>query len=483
MASAMDPLCQDVIRCTLCESAVVPMYCEVCHIDLCKDCVEKHLADKSKLHNVVSLKQYLSTSRNPKCSEHPDTTCELYCENCECPICVHCVSSKKHKHHDYINFKKFLQKKQEVVRRDLRELEQRIYPDFQKAISVIPIQKAEQRKHSKKLITAVKMHGKALHTEIDIIVKRMETEINDIEAQHQTALDKQENAINHTIRQITQTIQDLKNLLETRDVSLVSGYKSRIRKFRKLPPNLNVIPTNFNPVKINNEQLLKQFGTLSPIPEVRKHSMQRNESSSQARPFLDVSRLITNIKTEFKFGLYNVSCLSDEAIWTSGFSSCMMLYNLNGELLRYVETKSGNLPGHIVVTRSKDLLYTDNEDESINLVSDLSENRNSDICVADKGARAVTVVTAAGRLRFRYFGPSSTSRESFEPTCITTDSQANILISDKKNIQIIDQDGYFLRYIDNSGLLYPQSLCVDSRDNLFVAYFNTSEVKKIQYYK
>lgn len=109
------------------------------------------------------------------------------------------------------------------------------------------------------------MHGKALHTEIDIIVKRMETEINDIEAQHQTALDKQENAINHTIRQITQTIQDLKNLLETRDVSLVSGYKSRIRKFRKLPPNLNVIPTNFNPVKINNEQLLKQFGTLSPI--------------------------------------------------------------------------------------------------------------------------------------------------------------------------------------------------------------------------
>ncbi|XP_078321191.1 uncharacterized protein LOC144621560 [Crassostrea virginica] len=173
------------------------------------------------------------------------------------------------------------------------------------------------------------MHGKTLHTEIDIIVKRMETEINDIEAQHQTALDKRENAINHTIRQITQTIQDLKNLLETRDVSLVSGYKSRIRKFRKLPPNLKVFPTNFNPVKINNEQLLKQFGSLSSTPEVAeegRQGMRWDESSSQARPLLDVPRLITNVKTtEFDFGLYDVSCLSDEKIWTSGFSSCMML--------------------------------------------------------------------------------------------------------------------------------------------------------------
>ena len=64
-----------------------------------------------------------------------------------------------------------------------------------------------------------------------------------------------------------------------------------------------------------------------------------------------------------------MSCLSDGEFWTRGDDKTLKLYNMRGEILKSVQTKSGNEPEDIAVTRSGDLLYTDYNDSSINLVS------------------------------------------------------------------------------------------------------------------
>lgn len=82
---------------------------------------------------------------------------------------------------------------------------------------------------------------------------------------------------------------------------------------------------------------------------------------------VDEPMIKANIKTRYKC-LTNVSCVSGDEVWTSGWDNSISLYNLQGVVMESIQTKSGNWPEDITMTRVGELVYIDSKDRSVNIL-------------------------------------------------------------------------------------------------------------------
>lgn len=152
---------QDVVRCTLCTTAVAPMHCEVCQIDLCKDCVEKHLSDQSKsqVHKVVSLKQYHFSWQYRNSQTTPANNVNSTARNVMFQFVLSVLFRRSINTTKLLTLRKFTK-----IIKNLQELQNSIYPQYQEFTALINDQrKAKQCSHSEDLKAALNKHGEILH--------------------------------------------------------------------------------------------------------------------------------------------------------------------------------------------------------------------------------------------------------------------------------------------------------------------------------
>lgn len=153
---------------------------------------------------------------------------------------------------------------------------------------------------------------------------------------------------------------------------VISTYESRNAKFRRLLKTIFPLPQIYlYKIKKNKKQPIHQhFRSLSSIVISQDGGYSMNSPCSEPTPkkkqLMNEPLMITYIDTGY--GSCNVSCLSDEEIWTSGMDNIIRLYNLHGDLLKSIHTKSRKLPQDITVTKSDDLIYTDYSGKTVNKV-------------------------------------------------------------------------------------------------------------------
>ncbi|XP_062620275.1 heat shock 70 kDa protein 12A-like [Saccostrea cucullata] len=263
----MDPIrsAQDVIRCDVCETAIVQKYCDFCHVNLCIPCIGKHISDDYDKHKVVPYREKKSTLIYPKCSVHQTRNSEFHCETCTTSVCSLCAISDTHRGHIVSSLSDLFYSKRKVIGKDALELENSISPTYAEIANEIETQIANLDGKYGNLTTTLIKCGEEWHREVDVIVEKLRIEIENGKTKHESILKEHLNKIKQIQSLIEQTLLNLRQIEDSNDVSLTMEYISRTKKLSKLPAKIQISLPTFSLKTIDKEQFYKLFGYLTPV--------------------------------------------------------------------------------------------------------------------------------------------------------------------------------------------------------------------------
>ncbi|XP_062621787.1 uncharacterized protein LOC134283342 [Saccostrea cucullata] len=450
----MDPRtsAQDVMRCDLCETAVVQMHCDTCLVKLCTACVGKHMiSDESKDHKVVKFQARKFTPLYPVCTSHEKERCEMYCKQCDIPVCLSCLASKQHLGHELSKILQVVGEKNDMITKERNELNDTIFPTYQDIASDVKNRMSQLEKEYGYLSTAITKHGEDWHREIDKLVKKLKAEVVEMKNTQLQTLQKHLDEINKTMSIIKYEINSMETAIDTNDLSKLSSVMSNVHTYRNLPHKIIPSLPKFIPGKIQEEEISTLFGALSSsslTSDKHGYSMKTTQKSPEAgfspavKQLLDKPETVTNIDTGYILSIYNVACLNDEEIWTSGNDNTMKLLSINqGSLLKSITTRSKNRPSNIAVTKSGDLVFTDHNDRTVNIVKNekiekvirLQNWRPKGVCSTSSGDLLVIM--------------DSDDDKQTKVVCYSGSSEKQTIQFDNKGKPLYSPSSYDLRYI------------------------------------
>lgn len=529
---------QDLIRCK-CEN--IPWrYCDDCEIILCENCKQSHTG-----HKIIPYDVNNSLLEYPQCDLHKKQTCKYQCENCNVIACNDCVAHD-HAEHTLSELKAIYSTKKEHIQKDLEKLEKQVLPSIEKAYNELSglddkflkmkMQLSEKEeeffrevrilfdqlrmnisKEAEHVGTLKQDYKKNIHEAQSLVhvLKKMDnsfevyptvqyrSKINEllklpliVKVEVPEIISKQE-----VMDELHKAFQLTSLHIEYKEIDLAPEKSvDFVREFLNEPKIVNVLTTG-------NKHLCN-------VTCLNEDHVWTSDQTAEIKCYNTKGVLQKSTKTTSGNQPNDIAIDKDGAIVYSDGPSKTVNRVVNDQTKEIIRLP-GFIPGNLCVTSSNDILVVITNDKTTQskvlrlenseivlsiqfddkgkpLFSEkcttkyVKENKNLDICVADSDAGAVVVVNQAGELRFRYTGGhTSSKRNQFRPFGITTDSQSHILTVDDQShcIHILDQDGKFLRFIDNCDLKAAYGICVDNSDNLFVCKFWKGDLKKIKYLK
>ncbi|XP_062599640.1 E3 ubiquitin-protein ligase TRIM71-like [Saccostrea cucullata] len=523
----------DVIRCDKCPLEV-EVYCKSCDVKLCGGCGGNHVtSDTSQGHTIVPYSERYSTPVIPDCKFHMSSKCSLYCKKCEVLICGIC-QVERHVNHQVTDLIQESSLRRQDIQHDVKALEETIIKQLESLSENMVEQKQQVSKQYKPLEIAIQKQEERWHRIIHDIAQKKLKDLHTIMQSHVSEIDNNSTAIKNLLKVCHDEVNRCRSILHRNSAKEFIDFDSTLEELTQLKLTDIILPT-FTSKPIYDELITEDFGYLDQKSQIVKEvplGIEKLSSLVQTPRLLGIlnsglenaelvacvsneevwvaryrtirrinrnSTVLENVDISSGY-IYGI-CLTEQGdlvfdnntdkaikIVRSGKSrklisltkwkSCGICTTSDGDLLvcmrseidyqgKVVRYSGSNVSQEIQNDKENKPLFSSGIQNSLYV----AENRNSDICVSDRGSSSVIVVNKEGEFRFTYTGNlNSKTYSSFTPFGITTDTTCRILVADCYNdcVHVMDCDGQFLSYITGNGLSLPYGLSISTDNILFI---------------
>ncbi|XP_022343914.2 uncharacterized protein LOC111136994 [Crassostrea virginica] len=352
-------------------------YCNACHRPLCEQCRDEHLkSPKTKTHDIVLYRHRKQQLPVEKCELHPTRNVDMFCRECQIPLCSKCSTMEEHNGHKFDDLEEIYSEKYALWQGEFSKIQKYFLPTTQDLKSDIEEDVIQIKKIMESIRTSMKSEAESLKNLVDEVTSENIEHTHTMEKSLLKILKSQETTSDDYIAYLWKMSDEFQEYLSITNQKLLF---SKTLKIQPIPETTKPVPPVFTAGRFNKNDVTKLLGKVNvpnTKPEKRKiqpmeaesthmksteKQLEQSKEKSDMKQTLSLSSSVTKVRQYSVTGVVNARHVSVDKpgrLWVSDGIGNLVQTDLQGNLLQKIQT-SGKEEGYHTATQDGDLIYTD----------------------------------------------------------------------------------------------------------------------------
>ncbi|XP_078311348.1 uncharacterized protein LOC144618676 [Crassostrea virginica] len=476
-------------------------YCNACHQPLCEQCRNEHLNSADNQDHEIALYQHRKHQLPvEKCKLHPTRNVDMLCRECEISICSKCSTMKEHKGHEFDDLEEIYAEKYALWQDEISKIQKYFLPTTYGLKTDVEKDVTEIKKIMESIRTSMKAEADSLKNLVDEVTSENIDHTHTMEISLLEMLESQETTYDDYIAYLEKITNELQENLSTTNQKLLF---SKTLKIEIIPETTKPVSPVYIAGRFNKDDVTKLLSRVNvPSTEPEKREIQPMEAAVLTPTKFSEKRLE---QSEYKFDMkqtssvekvreysvpvvenaVHISVANSGKLWVSDFRGNLLQINLQGKLLKKIQTSHGFI-GYHSATQDGSLIYSDTKKKMIyritpdrkvtelikirnwDPISVHSSRINGDILVGmktDKEAQIARYSKTGKEIQIIQKDSNCKEQELYsKPRYITENINGDICASDYKKcaVVVVNKSGqHRFSYTGQGSVFYPWGICTD----------------------